>query len=104
MKEKINRSRLAKSLKWGVIAGLVITIISFLISIVACLKQAGIGVCVLPSPFSNMVSLDNIYYGISNNPLSGLLMQFLIPLILVFIIAFGSKKKTNGKIVDYTKK
>lgn len=103
MKEKIRKSRLVKSLKWGIMAGLVITIVSFLISIVPCIKSAGIGVCTLPSPFSDLMNLDNKYYGFSNNPLTGLLLQFIIPLILVFLIILNTKK-TKEKVVDYTKK
>jgi cellobiose-specific phosphotransferase system component IIC len=103
MKEKIKNSKLVKSLKNGILAGLIIVILSFLISIVPCIKTAGFGVCSLGNPFNDLTDLSNKFYGISNNPMTGLIFQFLIPLFVVFIISYNYRKKKEH-IVDYTKK
>jgi hypothetical protein len=100
MKEK---SKLVKSSRNGIIAGLVITILSFFIAIIPCIKTAGIGVCSFGNPFANLTDLSDKYYGFSNNPMTGLVFQFLIPFVIVFLITFNIKKKKE-RIVDYTKK
>lgn len=100
---KIKNSKILKVINKGIILGLVVTILSFLISLVPCIKEAGFGVCRLPSPFSDLTILTQKYYGISNNPLTGLILQFLIPFILVVLILSQSKKKSE-RIIDYTKK
>lgn len=103
MKEKIRNSRLLKSLKNGILAGLLIVILSFFISIVPCIKTAGVGVCSLGNPFINLTELNNKYYAISNNPMTGLIFQFLIPLFVVFVISYKFRHKKEH-VVDYTKK
>ncbi|MEM0465103.1 MAG: hypothetical protein QXW97_00175 [Candidatus Pacearchaeota archaeon] len=96
MKQQNVKNNISKSLKLGLLAGLVITIFSFLIKLVPCIKKSGFNFCTLPSPFKNLESLNEKYYGISNNPLSGLLLQFIIPSILVFFIIFSIGKKLRS--------
>lgn len=96
--------KLLKSINIGIYIGLLVSILSFLISLVPCKKEAGIGVCKLPNPFSDLITLTDKYYLISNNPISGLMLQFIIPLLIVFIISFRLKKENKEKLVDYTKK
>jgi len=103
---KMNQRKLLKSANIGIIIGILVATLSFLISLVPCKKEAGIGVCKLPNPFSDLSILNQKYYFISNNPMTGLLLNFLIPLVLVLIITigFGSKNQKREKFVDYTKK
>ena len=104
----MNQRRLLKGANIGMIIGILVATLSFLISLVPCKKEAGIGVCQLPNPFSDLSALNQNYYFISNNPMTGLILQFLIPLIIVSIITIatvsGSNKQKREKFVDYTKK
>jgi len=104
----MNQRKLLKSANIGLIIGILVATLSFLISLVPCKKEAGIGVCKLPNPFSDLsTNLNQKYYLISNNPMTGLILQFLIPLVIVLIIAiaFGSsKKQKKERFIDYTKK
>lgn len=97
------KARIVKTINKGIMIGVIIVALSFLISLVPCIKEAGFGVCKLPNPFGNILTLNDKYYGISNNPLTGLILQFLIPFVLVILILLGSKKK-GEKVVDFTKK
>jgi hypothetical protein len=103
----MKQQKLLKSANIGMVIGILVVAVSFLISLVPCKKEAGIGVCRLPNPFSDLtVPLTQKYYFISNNPLTGLILQFLIPLVIVLLITMnhGSKKQEKEKFVDYTKK
>lgn len=103
---KMNQRKLLRSANIGIIIGILVATLSFLISLVPCKKEAGIGVCRLPNPFSDLSILNQNYYFISNNPMTGLVLQFLIPLVIVMLIAIalGSNKQKREKFVDYTKK
>jgi hypothetical protein len=101
----MNQQKLLKSVNYGIYLGLLVAFLSFLISIVPCKKEAGIGVCSLPNPFSDLTSLSDKYYFFFNNPMTGLLLQFLIPFIIVMIIVIVIKKpQKTERVVDYTKK
>ena len=103
----MKQQKLLKRANIGLIIGVIVVALSFLISLVPCKKEAGIGVCKLPNPFSDLPgTLNQKYYFISNNPLTGLILQFLIPLVIVLLITMnhGSKNKGKEKFVDYTKK
>lgn len=101
----MNSQKILKSANLGILIGLLVVTISFLISIVPCKKEAGIGVCQLPNPFSDLSSLTDKYYFISNNPMAGLLLQFLISLIIVLLITLiGKKTIKHERVVDYTRK
>ena len=109
IKPKMNQRKLLRNANIGMIIGILVVTLSFLISLVPCKKEAGIGVCRLPNPFSDLSpTLNQNYYFISNNPMTGLILQFLIPLAIVLIItiafASGSTKQKREKFVDYTKK
>ena len=100
----MKKSKILRSANLGVLIGLLVATLSFLISLVPCKKEAGIGVCKLPNPFSDLSILTQKYYFISNNPLTGLVLQFLIPLAIVLLITLGMKNKKTERVVDYTKK
>ena len=97
------KTDLLKNVNKALLAGLVITILSFIFTLTPCKKDTGLGVCKLPSPFSNLSNTSDKYYGFTNNPLTGLMAQFLLPAILVFVILYNMKKRSY-KVVDYTKK
>jgi len=107
---KMNQKKLLKYANIGVILGVLVATLSFMISLVPCKKEAGIGVCTLPNPFSDLSSsassLNQKYYFISNNPMTGLILQFLIPFAILLILALllGKEKQKKGKFVDFTKK
>ncbi|MBR9705033.1 hypothetical protein GOV12_06490 [Candidatus Pacearchaeota archaeon] len=103
MVEKITKIKIGKSLRNGIVAGLVITILSFIVAMVPCIKGSSFGLCSLGNPFTNLLESSNKFYGISNNPLTGLIFQFIIPFVVVFLASIKLNKSTE-KVVDYTKK
>ncbi len=101
----MNSQKIIKKVNLALLIGILVATLSFLISLVPCKKEAGIGVCSLPNPFSDLTSLTQKYYFISNNPMTGLFIQFLIPFVIVLIIILmGKKNRKNERVVDYTKK
>ncbi|MDP2926106.1 MAG: hypothetical protein Q8N99_07050 [Nanoarchaeota archaeon] len=105
MKLKLKKQLNWKYLNKGAIAGVILVILSFFISLVPCKKQIGTGLCTLPNPFLALTSLTDIYYGISNNPLLALILQFLIPILLSLLLPFIFKKtEKKEKVIDLTKK
>jgi len=97
-----------------IIAGAIITGISFLVTLVPCKivepTNTSFGLCKLPNPFTNLdlTSTSYYFYGLSNNPISGLVVQFIIATLLslgvVFLIKKLNKKYRTHKILDLTKK
>jgi len=84
--------------------------VSFFIKIVPCkiatnndANPFNMGLCTLPNPLKDLTDFSTKFYGISNNPLTGLVLQFLIPAIL-FLIIFLSARKKAGRVLDLTKK
>jgi hypothetical protein len=100
------------------IAGGIITLASFLITLVPCkivetnsstnLASSTWGLCKLPDPLTNLNSLTYYFYGIYNNPISGLAMQFVIATFISWLVAYLIKKlvkkRKTRKIIDLTKK
>jgi len=97
------------------IAGAAITAASFLLTLVPCQikgsKLSVPGFCKLPNPLVNLTTTDYFnyyYYGISNNPITGLLIQFIVGVLISYLVVYGFKKlnfkRKNYKIIDYTKK
>jgi hypothetical protein len=97
-----------------IIAGAIITGISFLVTLVPCKIvdpiNTSLGLCKLPNPFTNLdlISTSYYFYGLSNNPISGLAIQFIIATLLslgvVFLFKKLNKKYKNHKIINLTKK
>jgi hypothetical protein len=94
------------------IAGAAVTALSFLTTLVPCKvvepKSSFIGVCKLPNPFANLATTGHYYYNYTNNPITGLILQFILAMLLSYGIAYLFKKlnfkRKNYKIIDYTKK
>ncbi|MBS3078970.1 hypothetical protein J4218_02510 [Candidatus Pacearchaeota archaeon] len=94
------------------IAGAIITAGSFLLTLVPCSiltsKSMIPGVCKLPNPFINLTTTSHYYYGFSNNPITGLILQFIVSMLIVYGFIFLIKKlnlkRKNYKIVDLTKR
>lgn len=101
----MEKKQLLRSLNIGLIIAVLVVLLSFLISLVPCIKTDGVGVCSLPNPFIDLPQNLPKYYMLTFNPLTGLVIQFLIPLIItILILNSRSKKREPEKVVDYTKK
>ncbi len=87
----------------GLIIGLIVSALSFIVTLVPCTKETGLGLCKLPSPISDLPETAQRFYGISNNPITGLILQTFIPIIIVMVIPLILKKKPQ-KIIDFTRK
>jgi hypothetical protein len=94
------------------IAGTILSITSFLLTLVPCSiksqKNIVYGLCKLPNPFVSLETTSHYYYNYTNNPVTGLIFQFLIGVMLLFCIIYVFKKfkikKKEHRIIDYTKK
>lgn len=92
--------RLKQITKISLITGAVITGLSFFLPLIPC---TGDGLCSLPNPFINITNLSSEYYGISNNPLTGTILQILIPAIILGLILMIFKKKPK-RVLDLTRR
>jgi len=95
--------KILRILNKSAIAGLVVTTLSFFIPLVPCKGESGFSMCSLPNPFINMPETLIKYYSYSNNPLTGAVLQFLIP-ALIFTLIFLFFRKKAGNILDLTNK
>ena len=95
--------KILRILNKGAIAGLVVTTLSFFIPLVPCKGEAGFSMCLLPNPFVSMSETLTQYYSYSNNPLTGAVLQFLIPAI-IFTGIFMLLRKKAGNVLDLTNK
>jgi len=96
------------------IAGAVLTTASFFLTIIPCsIKEASasaLGFCKLPNPLNNLdpAYLSYYYYGLYNNPISGILLQFLATTLLAYLAVYLFKKirgkARNYKVIDLTRK
>jgi len=100
------KSKTLNILNKGAITGLVVTALSFALPLVPCKQEAGFKLCQLPNPFKNLAESATNYYGISNNPLTGAIMQFIIPAVIIAGIFFliGKKSKFKSTYKDLTEK
>ena len=107
-------SETAKLLNKGFIFALIVSALSFFVGIVPCSTTIGNffsdGFCRLPNPFQDLPQTlpTNKFYLVSNNPLTGLVLQFLVSAILFLAVYFYIKRNSFGKkrakVVDFTKK
>ena len=105
------KPKILQTLNKSLIIAFIITVISFLLPIVPCTKSPviaepkySLGICKLPNPFGEqIVGISQKFYGISAEPLAGLLIQFLI-VFIIFIILFLLFRRKTTKILDLTKK
>lgn len=91
----------------GILGVIIVSTLSFFIKLTPCMIKTTdattLGLCKLPSIFSDLpTQLTNQYYFISNNPLTGLVFQFLITLIALTILLLFFKKSPK-KVLDLTK-
>lgn len=92
-----------KIAKISLAIAILITLLSFFIKLTPCFNDSKFGICIIPSPFSDLPKPLPEFYNLSDNPLLALIFQFSISFILIFIILLISKSKPK-KILDLTKK
>jgi len=97
-----------KILNKGLIAGLIVGALGFFIKSIPCRiitqDSSSLGICQLPPIFQNLpMNLTNYYYGISNNPVTGFVIQFLLSTILIILFLMFFKKRAE-RILDLTNK
>ena len=95
-----------KHLNFSIFGAVVVSAVSFFIQIVPCStiteNQSSFGLCTLPSIFNDLPEISAKYYTISNNPLTGLVFQFALSFLIIFVLLSLSRKKSK-RIVDLTK-
>jgi len=105
------KPKILQTLNKSLIIALIVVAISFLIPIVPCTKSLviaepkySLGMCKLPNLFGEqVVGISQKFHGISTEPLTGLVIQFLI-VFIIFTIIFILFRKKSVKILDLTKK
>jgi|SRR3989344_3556334 len=105
---KMVMPKFVRILNKGLIAGAIVSTLGFFIKSIPCRiitkDSSSLGICQLPSIFKDLsASLPNYYFGISNNPLTGLILQFLLIFFIVTIF-FLFFRKNATKILDLTNK
>ena len=103
MDDSKKQAKIRKIVKNSLIAGAVVTVASFVIKLMPCTTEGNLNFCWMPSPFTKLANTTSIYYGLTNNPITGLILQFAIPAAAFGIIAVSIKKK-KMRIVDLTRK
>jgi len=100
--DAISKNLIKKSL----VTALIISLLSFFIPIVPYTKSEGLGLRTLPSPLEDLPQnfINTKFYGISDNPITALLLQFLIPFTLILLIFYTIPKKRSQKIIDFTRR
>ena len=99
----MEKPKILKVLNKGAMAGLVVAFLSFIIPLVPCKGDSGFTTCLLPNPFKSMPEVISNYYGYSNNPLTGAVLQFVIPAAIFVLIFMFFKKKRSKKYKDLGK-
>ena len=103
--------KILRVLNKSVIIAIIVSVLSFVIPIVPCKTSPVIAepiytwsICKLPNPFTNpIIGISQKFYGISTEPLAGLVLQFLIVLI-IFTIIFMLFRRKAAKVLDLTRK
>ncbi len=101
-----------KILNKGLIAGLVVSALSFVLKMVPCTTSPVIaepkyswGSCNLPNPFGeNLVGLSQRFYGAFTDLMAGLIIQFIIAFAIFAIIFTFFHKRKQKKVLDLTEK
>jgi len=101
-----------KILNKGLIAGVVISALSFFLKIVPCTTSPVIaepkyswGLCQFENPFvGQIVGISQKFYGSFANPLAGLIIQFGVAFAVFTVIFTFFHKRRKKKILDLSKK
>lgn len=101
-----------KILNKGLMAGLAVSALSFVLKIVPCTTSPVIAEpkyswssCKLPNPFGeNLVGLSQRFYGAFTNPMAGLIIQFIVAFAIFTIIFTFFHNRKKKKILDLTGK
>ncbi|MFA7708016.1 MAG: hypothetical protein WCX73_03635 [Candidatus Pacearchaeota archaeon] len=107
----MEKPKILGDLNKSTIIAVILTIVSFIFPIVPC-KVAPViatpvyawSMCKLPNPFSqNLLGISTKFWANSTEPMTGLVLQFLIVFILTTIIFMILKRKST-KVLDLTHK
>ena len=93
----------AKNLKVSLLVAVIVSLASFFLKLTLCFKESKLSLCQIPSPFSDLTLPLPQYYNISNNPIFALIIQFVLPFLVIYLILLFSKTKQK-KIIDFTRK
>jgi hypothetical protein len=103
--------KILRILNKSLIIAVAISILSFIFPIIPCKTAAVVAtptyawsMCKLPNPFKeSLVGLSTKFWASSTEPLTGLIIQFLVSFI-IFTIVFMLIRKKAAKILDLTHK
>lgn len=101
-----------KILNKGLIAGLAVSALSFVLKMVPCTTSPVIAElkyswssCKLPNPFGEqLVGISQKFYGAFTDPMAGLIIQFIVAFAIFTIIFIFFHNRKKKKILDLTGK
>ena len=101
-----------KILNKGLISGLVISALSFVLKMVPCTTSPVIAepkyswsFCKLPNPFGeNLVGLSQRFYGSFTDPMAGLIIQFIVAFAIFTILFTFFHRRKKKRVLDLTGK
>ncbi len=101
-----------KILNKGLITGLAVSALSFVLKIVPCTTSPVIAElkyswssCKLPNPFvEHIVGISQKFYGAFTDPMAGLIIQFIVAFAIFTTIFTFFHKRRIKKILDLTGK
>jgi len=104
--------QIQKILSKGLLAGMIVVILSFLLPLVPCTKAAVVatpeyklGMCKFMNPFGEpIVGLSQKFYGAYTDPMAGLIIQFIVGFAIFAVLFLFLHKKRKKKIIDLTNK
>jgi len=100
--------RFVRVLNKGLIAGVLVGALGFFIKSVPCritpTSSISLSICKLPSIIEDLpANSTNVYYGISNNPATGLVFQIIAVTAIVSLVLMILRKKA-ARVLDLTNK
>ena len=92
-----------KSVNYAILAGVLVSAASFFVTSIPC-KSEKLSLCKLPNPLTGkVIENSSSFYGMSSEPLTGLVVTFLVIFTLTLLICSLIKKQKN-KTLDLTNK
>jgi len=79
----------------GIIGAVIVSALSFFIKIIPCKGDEKWGLCALPNPLKDTAAITQKFYGMTADPLTALVFQFIIAFAIIFLILTGFRKKAR---------
>lgn len=79
----------------SIVGAVIVSALSFFIKIIPCKGDEKWSLCTLPNPFEDTTTITQKFYGMTADPLTALVFQFIIAFAIIFLILTGFRKKAR---------